>query len=98
MKTVFDALADESNYPLYFHCWGGADRTGCVAFTIEAILGLDEENLMKNFEYTTLSGQGNVKNRDEEEFSSMVKTLTGYGKNWRERMTNFPLTSPPLFA
>ncbi len=89
LKTVFDALADRNNYPLYFHCWGGADRTGCIAFTIEAILGLDEENLMKNFELTTLSGLGNVKNRDEKEFTSMINTLKGYGKNWKERMTKF---------
>lgn len=89
LKTVFDALADRNNYPLYFHCWGGADRTGCLAFTIEAILGLDEENLMKNFELTSVSGLGNVKNRDEEEFTSMINTLKGYGKKWKERMTNF---------
>jgi len=89
LKTVFDTLADKNNYPLYFHCWGGADRTGCIAFTIEAILGLDEENLMKNFEMTTLSGLGNVKSRDEKGFASMLNALKGYGKNWKERMTNF---------
>lgn len=89
LKVVFDALSDENNYPLYFHCWGGADRTGCIAFTIEAILGLDEENLMKNFELTCLSGFGNIKNRDEEDFSEMVKALKSYGETWRERMTKF---------
>ena len=89
LNTVFNALADENNYPLYFHCWGGADRTGCIAFTVEAILGLDEENLMKNFELTCLSGFGNIKNRDEEGFAEMVKALKNYGRNWKERMTNF---------
>ena len=91
LRVVFDAMADENNYPLYFHCWGGADRTGCIAFTVDAILGLDEETLMRNFELTTLSGMGNVKNRDEQEFSAMIKILLGYGKTWRERMTNFLL-------
>ncbi len=89
LNKIFTLLADENNYPVYFHCWGGADRTGCLAFTIEAILGLDEETLMKNFEITCLSGMGNIKNRDEKEFSSMVKTLLTYGENWKERMTNF---------
>ena len=89
LKKIFTLFADENNYPLYFHCWGGADRTGCLAFTLEAVCGVDEETLMKDFELTCLSGHGNVKSRDEEDFSSMVKTLTGYGKNWRERMTNF---------
>lgn len=89
LNKIFDILSDEKNYPVFFHCWGGADRTGCLAFTIEALCGLDDENLMKNFELTTLSGLGNIKNRDEEEFSAMVKSLKSYGENWKERMTSF---------
>ncbi len=93
LKKIFSLFADENNYPLYFHCWGGADRTGCLAFTIEAICGVDEETLMKDFELTGLSGMGNVKNRDEEDFSAMVKTLRTYGKTWKEIMTKFLLES-----
>ena len=89
LQRIFTLLADENNYPVFFHCWGGADRTGCLAFTIEAVLGLEEELLMKDFELTCLSLMGNVKDRDEEDFSSMVKALRGYGKTWKERMTNF---------
>lgn len=89
LKKIFNVLSDEKNYPVFFHCWGGADRTGCLAFTLEAVCGVDEETLMKDFELTCLSGLGNVKNRDEEEFSSMVETLRGYGENWKERMTKF---------
>ena len=63
VKKIFTFLADENNYPVYFHCWGGADRTGCIAFTLEAILGLSEEILMKNFELTCLSRFGNIKKR-----------------------------------
>lgn len=89
LDKIFTLLADENNYPVFFHCWGGADRTGCLAFTIEALLGLEEELLMKNFELTCLSLMGNIKNRDEEEFSAMIKTLMEYGETWKERMTNF---------
>lgn len=89
MVKVFDILSDEKNYPVYFHCWGGADRTGCLAFTLEAILGLEEEKLMQDFELTCLSRLGNVKNRDDEDFAAMVKVLREKGNTWRERMTNF---------
>ena len=89
LVKIFELLSHKENYPVYFHCWGGADRTGCLAFTIEAILGLCEEKLMQNFELTCLSSFGNVKNRDDEDFSAMVKSLRGKGGNWRERMTNF---------
>lgn len=89
VARIFDLLSDRENYPLYFHCWGGADRTGCLAFTIEAILGLAEERLMQDFELTCLSKFGNVKNRNDEDFAAMVNTLYTYGNTWRERMTEF---------
>ena len=89
LVKVFELLADEKNYPVYIHCWGGADRTGCVAFMIESILGLSEEKLMQNFELTCLSNMGNVKNRDDEDFAAMIDTLRKKGNTWRERMTNF---------
>ncbi len=89
LDRIFTLLADKENYPIFFHCWGGADRTGCLAFTIGAILGLEEELLMRDFELTTLSSDGNTKSRDDEEFSSMINSLKGYGENWKERMTNF---------
>ena len=44
---------------------------------------------MRDFEMTTLSSDGNTKSRDDEEFSSMINSLKGYGENWKERMTNF---------
>ena len=34
---------------------------------------------------------GNVKNRDDEDFSAMIKVLREKGSTWKERMTNFLL-------
>ena len=38
---------------IYFHCFGGADRTGTLAFLIEALLGVSESDLSKDYELTT---------------------------------------------
>lgn len=38
---------------VYFHCAAGADRTGTLAFLIEALLGVSESDLSKDFEITT---------------------------------------------
>ena len=38
---------------VYFHCAAGADRTGTLAFLIEALLGVGESDLSKDFELTT---------------------------------------------
>lgn len=42
---------------VYFHCIGGADRTGTLAFLIEALLGVSESDLSKEYELTTFSKQ-----------------------------------------
>jgi len=52
VKTVFDVLADETNYPLVFHCIGGADRTGCLALMIEELCGVDENTANADWELT----------------------------------------------
>lgn len=55
VKAIFEYLADESHYPVYLHCNYGADRTGTVAFLINALLGVPYEDLVKDFELTSLT-------------------------------------------
>ena len=43
---------------VYFHCAEGADRTGTLAFLIEALLGVSESDLSKDYELTTFWGRG----------------------------------------
>ena len=58
IKEIFGLLADESNYPVYFHCNAGADRTGTIAFLLNGLLGVSERDLTKDFELTSFGGQG----------------------------------------
>ena len=58
IKDLFELLADESNYPVYFHCNAGADRTGTLALLINGLLGVDEQSLIKDYELTTFSRYG----------------------------------------
>lgn len=55
IKEYFSFLADESNYPIYFHCNGGADRTGALAFLINGLLGVDYKDLAVDYELTSYS-------------------------------------------
>ena len=52
VKKAFDVLADEANYPLVFHCIGGADRTGCLAMMVEVLCGVDMDEALKDWELT----------------------------------------------
>ena len=53
LPEVFNILANADQKHVYFHCWGGADRTGMLAFFINAICGVSYTDLMEDFEITT---------------------------------------------
>jgi len=52
---ILKLLADEKNYPVYFHCWGSADRGGTLAVLLEALLGVQESDILADYEFTTCS-------------------------------------------
>lgn len=58
IRRIFDILGDEKNYPVYFHCNAGADRTGTLAFLINGVLGVVYEDLTRDFELTSFSKVG----------------------------------------
>ena len=49
VAQVFKLLADENNYPIIFHCSIGTDRTGLIAFLVNALLGVSEEDLYRDY-------------------------------------------------
>ena len=49
---VFRVFLDEKNYPVIFHCIAGQDRTGAVAFILNGLLGVPEEELYLDWEAT----------------------------------------------
>lgn len=40
----------------YFHCWGGADRTGTTGFILGGLLGMSYTDLIIDFELTSFAG------------------------------------------
>ena len=55
VRNIMEYLTDESNYPIYFHCAGGADRTGMIAMYLRALMGESEEEILIDYELTSLS-------------------------------------------
>ncbi|MBQ7642921.1 MAG: tyrosine-protein phosphatase, partial [Clostridia bacterium] len=55
VKAVFETLADENNYPVSYHCSGGADRTGSISFLLNGLLGVSYDDLMRDYELTSFS-------------------------------------------
>ena len=65
LKSIFEVLADERNYPVYIHCNAGADRTGTVAFLINGLLGVSEADLIRDYELTSFSTVSGLRYRSE---------------------------------
>lgn len=58
IRQIFEIFADKNNYPIIFHCSGGVDRGGLVAFLLEGLLGLDEETLMRDYLFSNFATVG----------------------------------------
>ena len=69
---VFKVFLDEKNYPIDFHCIAGQDRTGSVAYVLEALLGADEDHLMRDWE-TTAFWNRNVTFAHVERYDKLVE-------------------------
>jgi len=52
MAKEVRVFTDEKNYPVYFHCIAGADRTGSLAYILLGILGVDEHDAIIDWEHT----------------------------------------------
>ena len=55
---VFELLAQEETYPAYFHCDIGTDRTGMIAYLLNGVLGVPQEDLYRDYLYSNF---GNIK-------------------------------------
>ncbi len=88
----FRVFLDESSYPVDFHCWGGQDRTGSLAFILNALLGVDEEELWLDWEATGFWNPSNAFRHDLL-FDSLIRVLGALpGENMREKCENYVLS------
>lgn len=53
IQNLFNAFAEASTKPVYFHCIGGADRTGSAAYVLLGLLGVSYSDVVSDFEVTT---------------------------------------------
>lgn len=53
-RSTLQLFARPELYPLYFHCSGGCDRTGEIAFLLNALLGVEAEELFLDYELSSL--------------------------------------------
>ncbi len=54
-RDTMRVFADKNNYPIYFHCYGGVDRTGEVALLLNFLLGVNEELAFLDYDLSTMA-------------------------------------------
>lgn len=90
--AVFREFLDPANYPIVFHCIGGADRTGTVAYLLNGLLGVEEDELYKDYEVTGF--QGGITDPQHrkwlEELAAAIRKLPG--KTIAEKLENYHLS------
>ena len=97
-KNIFKYLANENNYPLYYHCTAGADRTGTVSYILHAFLGVSELECHQDFAFTTFSvygmrGSHSGKGENAARYWAMVDLLKAFeGESLQEKAQNYLLS------
>ncbi len=84
VKNFFNLLADSSNYPVFFHCRIGTDRTGLCANLLYGLLGVELNEIYQDYLFSnfgkigekryigTKAGQDNIQN-----YMNEINNLSG---------------------
>lgn len=92
LRTVFDAVTHGE--PVYFHCLVGADRTGTLACVLEALLGVSQSNIDKDYEltcfYTGTSTDALARRRNESDWTGLINAISALpGSTFRDKAVSF---------
>jgi protein-tyrosine phosphatase len=91
IKDVFEVLANKDNYPIFYHCSIGTDRTGVISMLVEGLMGYSEENIYRDYLFSNFGLIGG---------SRTFSTVKGYfdtiskssGETTQEKFYNYLLS------
>lgn len=52
---IFRVMTKKENYPIYFHCAVGSDRTGSIGVILDGLLGRSDEQIYDDYELPTMN-------------------------------------------
>ena len=88
IRQIIQQLAQDK--VVYFHCMYGADRTGTLAFLIEALLGVSESDLSKDFELTSFYELRTRNGSSRYSLNQLIPSIKAYpGESMQEKVTNW---------
>ena len=86
----FETLAKCDTEPVMLHCTYGADRTGIATFFLESLLGMNEEDMIRDYLWTQFTQGRTVKfTESDAEFPKWLsKTEALEGDTFADKMEN----------
>ena len=86
-------FANKNNYPVYFHCAIGRDRTGWLGICLDLLCGVSEEAALKEFCLSLFSVSG-AHNKGTLDFYNRYLSIRDYinsfsGENLSEKMEDY---------
>ena len=85
----FKVFLDEANYPIDFHCIAGADRTGSLAYILNALLGVSDAELLLDWEITVFNNP-NPRFAHKDRYDPLVAGFMKLpGATTAEKMVNY---------
>ncbi len=74
--NFFETLADEENYPMIVHCSVGCDRTGMLIFMVNALLGVSEEDLIRDYMFSNFADVDNKRKVETLKSTAYYQAIT----------------------
>ena len=95
VRQVMDVLADENNYPVFYHCRIGTDRTGITGMMIGGLLGIPFNEVFQDYcfsNFAPIDGQRYPNKPSDPNGDDPAKyideILAMPGKNYQEQTYN----------
>ena len=90
--TIFRLLLDPANLPAVVHCIEGQDRTGTLCFLLQGLLGVSDEDKLRDWE-TTGFANPNTGFRHESRIDPLLRYLGEFpGETLNERIEGYVLS------
>ena len=74
--NFFETLANEDNYPMIVHCSVGCDRTGMLIFMVNALLGVSEDDLIRDYMFSNFADVDNKRKVETIKSTAYYQAIT----------------------
>ena len=90
IRRIFEeTLSVESNYPIYFHCAIGTDRTGMLAHLIGGVLGVSDADLQVDYLLSNFGNIGSSRSLTGDMNNFRATILAKSGATYKEKVENY---------